>query len=56
MALGNYLNGGTNKGQADGFSVEDLNKLSGVKDANNKSILEYIVKVAKSQFPEKLVF
>ena len=32
LGLGNILNGGSNRGQADGFSLDLLNKLPGVKD------------------------
>mmetsp|Transcript_31501 Transcript_31501/g.60886 ORF Transcript_31501/g.60886 Transcript_31501/m.60886 type:complete len:1195 (-) Transcript_31501:458-4042(-) len=32
LAVGNYLNGGTSRGQADGFDLEALGKLDGVKD------------------------
>merc|ERR1719223_2544987 len=32
LATGNYLNGGTSRGQADGFDVETIAKLEGVKD------------------------
>jgi hypothetical protein len=31
LAVGNYLNGGTMNGQADGFRIELLPRLSGVK-------------------------
>ena len=31
LALGNYLNGGTNKGAAWGFTLDTLSKLSGTK-------------------------
>jgi hypothetical protein len=32
LAAGNYLNGGTGRGRADGFDLETLGKLDGVKD------------------------
>lgn len=32
LAVGNYLNGGTERGQADGFDLETLTKLDSVKD------------------------
>ena len=38
LAVGNYLNGGTNRGQADGFDLESLAKLEGIKDATGKDI------------------
>ena len=37
LAVGNYLNGGTNKGGAWGFKIESLNKLIGTKTLDNKS-------------------
>jgi len=44
LALGNHLNGGTNKGQADGFALGDLGKMSVTKDnSNTVSLLEYAV-------------
>ena len=44
LGFGNYLNGGTNKGQADGFALGDLGKMSVTKDnANTVSLLEYAV-------------
>ena len=43
LALGNYLNGGTNKGAAWGFKLDTLSKLSGTKTVDNKStLLHYI--------------
>ena len=46
LALGNHLNGGTNKGQADGFALGDLGKMSVTKDnSNTVSLLEYAVQV-----------
>ena len=38
LAVGNFLNGGTNRGQADGFDLESLAKLEGIKDATGKDI------------------
>ena len=44
LCLGNHMNGGTPKGQADGFALEDLSKMSVTKDLDNKtSLLEYAV-------------
>ena len=39
LAIGNYLNGGTNKGAAWGFKIDSLNKLIGTKTLDNKSTL-----------------
>ena len=44
LSLGNILNGGTIRGQADGFNLDFLKKLPGTKDKNGKSILTYIIK------------
>eukprot|EP01137_Pigoraptor_chileana_P027305 Opistho-2@9725 len=44
LAFGNYMNGGTTRGQADGFNVEILSKLRDVKTVDNdSSLLDYIV-------------
>jgi len=45
LAVGNYLNGGTNRGQADGFDIETLGKLEGVKDAAGKDIRQFIFEI-----------
>ena len=42
LSLGNIMNGGTAKGQADGFSLDLLPKLSGIKDSSGQSILTFI--------------
>jgi outer membrane murein-binding lipoprotein Lpp len=42
LAIGNILNGGTTKGQADGFSLEILPKLNSIKDINNRNINQFI--------------
>ena len=36
LALGNILNGGTDKGQADGFSFEAIDKIFVLKDKTGK--------------------
>ncbi|MCQ2816044.1 MAG: hypothetical protein MJ252_02150 [archaeon] len=43
LTIGNVLNGGTAKGQADGFSLDILPKLAGIKDNKGKSLLTFIV-------------
>jgi len=51
LSIGNYLNGGTNRGQADGFSLEALCKLSMVKDVNNQTTLSnYVLKLYKKKY------
>ena len=42
LSLGNIMNGGTTKGQADGFSLDLLPKLTGIKDSLGNSILSFI--------------
>ncbi|KAF0983976.1 hypothetical protein FDP41_007891 [Naegleria fowleri] len=43
LAVGNYLNGGTKKGQADGFGLDVLPKLDETKDNVNGSLADYCV-------------
>ena len=44
LALGNYLNGSTNRGQAYGFNVDTLAKFSALKTKDNKSnSLRYLI-------------
>ena len=65
LSLGNHMNGGTNKGQADGFVLDDLPKMSVAKDnANRHSLLEHAATVlhaslepdhaGATRFPEEL--
>jgi len=42
LTIGNILNGGTIKGQADGFNLDILTKLNTMKDNSNKSILQIV--------------
>lgn len=42
LATGNYLNGGTQRGQADGFDFETILKLESVKDATNKDLRHFV--------------
>ena len=39
LAFGNYMNGGTGRGQADGFNLEIMGKLRDVKTQDNSSTL-----------------
>ena len=43
LSLGNIMNAGTAKGQADGFSLDLLPKLAGIKDNYGNSILKFIL-------------
>lgn len=57
LAVGNVLNGGTAKGQADGFDLPTLTKLTSMRDVNGKSLLEYIMlkmREADEELPAKL--
>lgn len=45
LAVGNFLNGGTNRGRADGFSLDSIPKLESVKDPNGKDVRDYIFRV-----------
>ncbi|MCQ2816105.1 MAG: hypothetical protein MJ252_02455 [archaeon] len=49
LTVGNILNGGTAKGQADGFNLDVLPKLSSIKDANGKNILTFIINKMKEK-------
>lgn len=55
LAVGNYLNGGTPRGQADGFQMESLGKLVRLKDNDGKSLVEYVVALLTKQFGEDFV-
>ena len=44
LAIGNIMNGGTPKGQCDGFDLSVMGKLSSTKDNNNKSMMAFIMK------------
>ena len=51
LSLGNVMNGGTTKGQADGFSLDLLPKLSGIKDSLGNNILTFICSKANKNDP-----
>lgn len=42
LSIGNILNGGTPKGQADGFNMDFLSKLTSIKDNTNKTLMQII--------------
>ncbi len=48
LDVGNIMNGGTNKGQADGYNLDILKSIHNTKDNNNKSVLIYICTKVKS--------
>lgn len=43
LAIGNIMNGGTPKGQSDGYELGILSKITSTKDNTNKSMLHWIV-------------
>jgi len=51
LATGNYLNGGTQRGQADGFDLSEMDKLQGVQDAEGKDLRHFILEVLCQQMP-----
>ena len=49
LGLGNILNGGSVRGQADGFGLDLIKKLPGIKDNNGNSIMNWICSTAKNK-------
>jgi len=43
LGIGNVLNGGTPKGQADGFDLQVLGKLTSTKNNQNNTMLQFIM-------------
>ena len=57
LEIGNYLNGGSARGQADGFEIKNLSKLSDTKDVTNTvTLLEHGINQMKKKSPELLTF
>lgn len=52
LSIGNILNGGTPKGQADGFDLPVLGKLVSMKDNTNQTLLQLICKKITDEDPE----
>ena len=53
LAFGNYMNGGTARGQADGFSLTVLTKLRDVKTQDNSStLIAYLVHLLCEDDPD----
>ena len=52
LSFGNILNGGTNKGQADGFGLDILPKLTQIKNNDNQTLLQCIVQQIVKQKKE----
>jgi len=49
------MNGGTNRGQADGFNMDALNRFGNIKDSEGKSLLDFIVRFMREKFPQHCV-
>lgn len=57
LLMGNYMNSGSRNGQAFGFEISFLPKLSGTKDVENKTtLLHYLVDTIERKFPDLLTF
>lgn len=55
LTVGNYLNGGTPRGRADGFSVATLAMLKTLKTTNGKgTVLDYVLEQMESLYPGEL--
>lgn len=52
LGLGNILNGGTQKGQADGFYLDALSKATSMKDINGRTIMQIICERFKKEDEE----
>ena len=53
LATGNYMNGGSARGDATTFTLDTLNKLNTVKSVDNKSnLLEFIVESLRLKAPD----
>lgn len=55
LAVGNVLNGGSAKGQADGYDLQVIGKVHTFRDNSGQSILQYVCKAMKAKdenFPE----
>ncbi|XP_011685321.1 PREDICTED: protein diaphanous isoform X2 [Wasmannia auropunctata] len=57
LLLGNYMNSGSKNGQAFGFEISFLTKLTSTKDIDNKqTLMHYLVNTIERKFPECLSF
>ncbi|XP_077255342.1 diaphanous related formin 1 isoform X3 [Temnothorax americanus] len=57
LLLGNYMNSGSKNGQAFGFEISFLTKLTSTKDIDNKqTLMHYLVDTIERKFPECLSF
>ncbi|KAK0082986.1 hypothetical protein PV325_009545 [Microctonus aethiopoides] len=57
LLLGNYMNSGSKNGEAFGFEIHYLTKLTSTKDIENKeTLMHYLVDTIEKKFPECLNF
>nr|CAD7454607.1 unnamed protein product [Timema tahoe] len=57
LLMGNYMNSGSRNGQAFGFEISFLPKLTSTKDIENKiTLMHYLVETIERKFPELLSF
>ncbi|ETO13695.1 hypothetical protein RFI_23673 [Reticulomyxa filosa] len=57
LKIGNYMNGGTKKGQAYGFKLSSLKQLTGAKTADNTmSLMEYLILVLRKNANDAFKF
>lgn len=57
LLVGNYMNSGSRNGQAYGFEMNFLTKLTSTKDVENKiTLLHYLTEIIENKFPELLLF
>ena len=56
LSIGNILNGGTPKGQADGFTLDIITKLGQIKDSNGRNILYTICNFIQKEMKEEEKF
>eukprot|EP00468_Gymnochlora_sp_CCMP2014_P002561 CAMPEP_0167760920 /NCGR_PEP_ID=MMETSP0110_2-20121227/11863_1 /TAXON_ID=629695 /ORGANISM="Gymnochlora sp., Strain CCMP2014" /LENGTH=1138 /DNA_ID=CAMNT_0007647503 /DNA_START=14 /DNA_END=3430 /DNA_ORIENTATION=- len=53
VLMGNYINGGTKRGQADGFELEFLGKLQGIRTTNGLSnFLRVLISIVKDKLDD----
>eukprot|EP00439_Symbiodinium_sp_Y106_P016120 s1040_g2.t1 len=51
LFVGNYLNGGTSRGRADGFDLEALPKLAKLRGKGQGTLLDFVVSQAATKLP-----
>merc|ERR1712107_409830 len=58
LCVGNYLNGGTARGRADGFGLDVLTQMRSIKmthgDRPGATLVDYLVKQMETKFPGEL--